>query len=398
MPCLLQYLVWLSDFVTRFFLGSALEVGLLLPCVAGYHQPNFAPSLPVNLTLVYPTSGNIKIDAERAPLLLVRLLHVGFSCSGPGLIDAFVCACEPTPRQLDVGGQLINAMATCDAPYGAGVMGDRTPGWYNPTARVYSVQLCLFGSFSLYYLVPPAVTVSGPAVVQLTDPGVSIIVTGAVSGSPNDTRSMTYLWTVESPNGPVQLCPEVQMTDLELQVCSLVNGTYLFTLTVTDSYGGVGSASLRVVANAQPTAALALDTTLSPRILLLCDASTDSEDALADLVFALRYFSGPDPSVIPAPEEFVPMGTGNTPRVPEPDAFRPGLFSVTLPTLGTHWFQITVRDSAGGLSTAVAYTTNTVAVFAGHDVVVNDNSQPILLNATAYSSGPALSIDALLGR
>jgi hypothetical protein len=292
-----------------------------------------------------------------------------------------------------MGGQLVNALDTCAAPYWtAGVVDDAHPGGHNPVTRVYTVQLCLLGSLSLYYVVPPQVTISGPAVVQLTGPETVIPVTSTVSGSPDYVSALTYLWSVLTPSGPAQLCPGAQMTEPVLRLCGLVNGTYLFSLAVKDTYGVGATASYRVFANAQPSADLVLDATASPEITLRCNGSTDSEDPLASLVFAWRYFFAPDPSIVPFSEEFVGMGAKDTPRVPEPSVFRPAVFSVTLPRLGTHWFQVTVRDTVGGTSTAVASTTNTVAVFAGHDVIVKEPVQVVSLNGTAVSSGAPLAV------
>ncbi len=283
--------------------------------------------------------------------------------------------------QVDVDGILVDAVTSCDPPYGSG-----GEGGYDPVTRMYSVQLCFLGAFSLYYQVPPEVSIATPKVVHLVDGDVRIVADG-VGTDPDGFSEVTYEWTVATPRGPVQLCPGQDLTMAHLELCDLVNGSYALTLTVTDANGGVGSKTVLVTANVPPTAALSIDTSGTGPILLSANQSTDVEDALPDLVFAWRYFLAPDAAYVPLPSDFVRMGTEGTPRVPVPKMFRPGVFSVEVPALGTHWFQVTVRDTEGATATATASTTSTLTVFAGQNVVVSGNFSMVVLNGSAISTG-----------
>lgn len=159
---------------------------------------------------------------------------------------------------------------------------------------------------------------------------------GSASNDPDGSISV-YAWTkLSGPAGNTFGTPNAATTTIN----SLVTGTYVFRLTVTDNLGATGTDDVQVRVNALPTAAAGNDQTLgvgTTSTTLNASGSSDADGTIS--TYAWTKISGPACTITS------PSASSTT---------------ITSLTSGVRIFRITVTDNNGGTST------DDVQVFVGN--------------------------------
>ncbi|MEI9946807.1 MAG: carbohydrate-binding protein [Chitinophagaceae bacterium] len=139
--------------------------------------------------------------------------------------------------------------------------------------------------------VPPTATAGLPQTITL--PVSEVTLTGTGTGN-NGATIASYAWTrVSGPNNTPAL-NIVSPTTASTSVTGLVQGTYVFRLTVTDNLGGTGIADVTITVNQPPTAdAGTTQTILVPLSQVLLTGSGTSGNG-GSLTYAWTRVSGPN--------------------------------------------------------------------------------------------------------
>ena len=227
---------------------------------------------------------------------------------------------------------------------------------------------------------PPTANAGADNTVQL--PATTVSLTGA--GTDADGTISTYAWTkLSGPAGGTITTPGTANTS----ITGLIQGVYVFTLTVTDNLGATGTDNVQVTVNAAavnqpPTANAGADNTiqLPTTTVSLTGAGTDADGTIA--TYAWTKLSGPAGGTITTP------GTANT--------------SITGLIQGVFVFTLTVTDNLGATAIDnIQVTVNAAAVNqppvsnAGADLNISLPTNSITLNGSA-SSDPDGSITTYL--
>lgn len=191
--------------------------------------------------------------------------------------------------------------------------------------------------------------------ITITLPANSTTLTG--SGTDADGTVASYAWTmVSGPNNPTIAGANAATTLLT----GLVQGTYVFRLTVTDNSGAVGTDDVIVTVNAatnQPPTANAgsdITITLPANSTTLVGSGSDADGTV--ISFAWTRVTGPGT---------VTFGSANA-----------AITTVTGLSQGVHVFKITVTDNAGATGTdSVTVTVNAApnqppTANAGSDITI----------------------------
>ena len=130
-----------------------------------------------------------------------------------------LCFAAPS-LQLDENGTWVNAADTCRPPNSA----------YDPTTRVYTVDICHFSSYALFFQQPPVAVVRAARVVQLTA-AANVTFDATASYDPDTTYPLvSFSWELSTPvsntsgSGP-SLCPGVGTGHAVVALCNLIPGT-----------------------------------------------------------------------------------------------------------------------------------------------------------------------------
>src|SRR5579871_4359058 len=177
----------------------------------------------------------------------------------------------------------------------------------------------------------------------ITLPTNSVSLDGSASKDP-DGNIVSFNWTKIS--GPAQ-GTIVSATNVTTIVNSLVQGTYIFKLTVTDNNGATGTDSVTIIVNAAPNQPPVANAGASKTITLPVNStsldgskSSDADGTISSYNWA--QVSGPSTATI----------TGATTSTP----------TVSSLIAGQYVFQLTVTDNSGASSTAeVNVTVNPAA-------------------------------------
>ncbi|MBS1603271.1 MAG: PKD domain-containing protein, partial [Bacteroidetes bacterium] len=231
------------------------------------------------------------------------------------------------------------------------------------------------------------VTVNPPASVtpvanagantSITLPTNSVNLDGSASSTPDGT-SLTYAWSLLS--GPATYTitsPSAAKTS----VTGLVNGTYIFLLTVKNGSGVSATAQVTVTVNPAPAvipvanAGTAINITLPVNSASLDGSASSSPDG-SSLTYAWLLQSGPAAYTITSPTAAKTTVTGLA--------------------QGVYKFQLTVKNSSGNSATStVTVTVNPAAVpiaNAGADVSITLPASSASLNGSASSSPDGSSL------
>jgi hypothetical protein len=254
----------------------------------------------------------------------------------------------------------------------------------------YKFQLTVKNSGGNSATATVTVTVSAAAVVtpvanagadvSLTLPTSTANIDGSASTSP-DGSALTYAWTyVSGPAGYTITSPAAATTT----ITGLVQGTYIFQLTVRNAGGNTATDQVTITVNAAatvtPVASVAgpIGITLPTSSVTLNGSASSSPDG-SSLTYAWTYISGPAGYTIATP-------TGATTLVS-------GLVQ------GTYKFQLTVKNSSGNTATATVIVTVGAAPVvvpvadAGSDISITLPTSSVSLDGSASSSpdGSALT-------
>lgn len=221
--------------------------------------------------------------------------------------------------------------------------------------------------------VPPTAQAGGDKTLNL--PTNTVTLTG--SGTDTDGFITTYLW--EKISGPSFTAGGTNAASLVLS--NLVDGVYIFRLTVTDNQGATGSdlATITVIAaNQSPVANAGADKTISlpTSTVVLTGAGSDTDGSVAS--YEWTTVSGPGGEIL----------TNNlTPTL-----------TVTNLTEGTYIFQLTVTDNQGAsdvdevIVTVLAAPVNQLPIVnAGADRSITLPVNTITLNGTASDSDGSIA-------
>jgi poly(3-hydroxybutyrate) depolymerase len=170
---------------------------------------------------------------------------------------------------------------------------------------------------------PAAPTVNAGSNQTITLPTNKVSITGSATGT-----NLTYKWTQASGPNTATLSGQ---TSLVLSASNLVQGTYVFTLTVTDDLKRSVSMDVNVLVNASrsnqaPTVNAGADQTVSlnnPKITLKATAS-DPDGSIVSYTWTKTW--GADATIT--------NGATNSP-------------TITLSAGGNYTFRVTVKDNAG---------------------------------------------------
>lgn len=200
---------------------------------------------------------------------------------------------------------------------------------------------------------------AGPDIV-LTLPTNSVAISG--SGSDPDGSIATYAWVKTS--GPTATLSGQSTATLNLT--NLIEGTYVFTLTVTDNLGATGSDQVTVTVNAAalnqvPIANAGPDRTvnLPTSTLNITGSGTDPDGSITSYFW--EKISGPA----------VTIANANTATV-----------SLSALVAGTYVFRLTVTDNQG----ATAFDEMTVNVIAANQSPVANAGADIILTLPTSST------------
>ncbi len=204
--------------------------------------------------------------------------------------------------------------------------------------------------------------------ITLTLPVNSTTLTG--SGSDPDGTISTYTWArVSGPTTFTLGTPNVSTTALT----NLVQGTYVFRLTVTDNSGLTGTDDVTVIVNAAPNQAPSANAgnnitlTLPANSTTLNGSGTDPDGTIAG--YAWTRVSGPTTFT---------LGTANAATT-----------ALTNLVQGTYVFRLTVTDNSGATGTDdVTVTVNAApnqapTANAGANIVITLPTNSTTLNGTA---------------
>lgn len=172
---------------------------------------------------------------------------------------------------------------------------------------------------------PPIANAGQDILINL--PTTTTILNGILSNDPDGTIS-TYAWTKVSGPSSYSI---TQPSSSNTPVTGLVNGVYVFRLTVTDNNNATSTDDITVTVNQVPTANAGQDiTTQLPTIVTLNGAlSTDKDGSIASYLWT--KVSGPSSGTITNPNN---VST-----------------SITNLVTGTYVFRLTVTDNNGATAT-----------------------------------------------
>jgi len=209
--------------------------------------------------------------------------------------------------------------------------------------------------------------------LTLTLPTNSTVINGTASDP--DGGNVTYLWSQESGPATATLSGE---TTADLTASDLVEGTYIFRLTVTDDEGDTASdeVMVTVIAENQPPVALAeADVTSGDAPLLVNFTGSNSTDDVAVVSYLWDFMDG---------------GATSTDADPSYTFTTPGMFDVSLTVTDgeglTDTDTITITVTADGNQPPVA--------LAEADVTSGD--APLLVNFTGSNSTDDVGIVSYL--
>jgi alpha-tubulin suppressor-like RCC1 family protein len=220
-----------------------------------------------------------------------------------------------------------------------------------------------------------------PVVIPIANAGTDIAITlpvnsvnldGSASSNPGG-GTLTYAWSEVS--GPVSYTiasPTASTTG----ITNLVQGVYVFRLTVTNSQGNVATASVTVTVNPAPVvipaANAGTDITITlPVNTVNLDGSASSNPGGGTLTYAWSEVSGPATYAITSP------GSSTTP--------------VANLVQGVYVFRLTVTNSQGNAATASVTVTVNPALFviplanAGTDITITLPVNSVNLDGSASS-------------
>lgn len=200
---------------------------------------------------------------------------------------------------------------------------------------------------------PPVSNAGANQVVNL--PTTSTTLDGSASYDPDGTIT-TYAWSKTSgPSSGTITSPSSAITT----VTGMVQGTYVFNLTVTDNGSLTNSSSVTVVINTPPTASITVSDTLvilnTSTISLNGSASTDPDGSISSYLWT--KVSGPNGSTIVSPTSSITNVTGLV--------------------LGIYVFQLQVTDNRGAISTVTKRITvlpSSTYYFNDRGTLIYDNS------------------------
>lgn len=199
------------------------------------------------------------------------------------------------------------------------------------------------------------------------------------SGTDPDGSIATYKWTQSSGPSVANL---VGQNTASLAVGNLTEGTYIFTLVVTDDDGATGVDDMKVIVNAAnlaPTANAGANKsiTLPTNTVVFSGSGTDPDGSIS--TYGWTQVGGPLPAT---------LTNGNTPNL-----------TVVVPIDGTYTFRLTVTDNDN--TTAfddVQLTVNAAAVNQAPTANAGPNQNLTLpvnfINLTGSGSDPDGSISA----
>jgi len=258
------------------------------------------------------------------------------------------------------------------------------------TQGTYKFQLTVKNSGGNSATATVTVTVSPAAVVtpvanagadvSITLPASSASLNGSASSSP-DGSSLTYSWIyLSGPAGYTITDPYAATTG----VTGLVQGTYVFQLTVKNASGNTASDQVTVTVNPAasviPVANAGAPVTITlPTSSINLDGSASSSPDGSSLNYSWVYVSGPAGYTIASPYA--------------------AKTSVTGLVQGTYKFQLTVKNSSGNTATATVLVTVGAAPVvipvadAGSDISITLPTSSVSLDGSASSSpdGSALT-------
>lgn len=192
------------------------------------------------------------------------------------------------------------------------------------------------------------------------------------SGTDVDGTIASYLWTkVSGPTGGTITSPSSQNTG----ITALQQGTYVYSLLVTDNLGATGSDFMQVIVNAANVAPTAdagpcQVVTLPVNTATLTGSGTDPDGTIAS--YAWVKISGPTGGAISSPSSATTNVTGLT--------------------VGLYVYQLTVTDNGGLTASSVTQVTVNPAVIppnipptanAGSDQNITLPTSTVTVNGTA---------------
>ncbi|MEO6870543.1 MAG: T9SS type A sorting domain-containing protein, partial [Ginsengibacter sp.] len=193
-------------------------------------------------------------------------------------------------------------------------------------------------------------------------------------GTDSDGTVVSYLWTKTSGPSTFNI---VNSASAVTDVSGLVQGTYQFTLTVTDNNGATGSSSMQVIvnpaANIPPTVNAGSNQiiTLPTNTITLTGSGTDADGNIAQ--YSWSKISGP------ASFNIVNSGAAST--------------EVKSLTEGTYKFQLTVTDNKGASASASVQIIVNAAVNIPPIVNAGSNQTIVLPNSSVKLNGTATDAD-----
>ncbi|HWK04077.1 MAG TPA: PKD domain-containing protein [Puia sp.] len=283
------------------------------------------------------------------------------------------------------GGTLTYAWSEVSGPagYTIGSPAAATTAVTNLVQGIYVFRLTVTNSQGNIATAPVTVTVNpAPVIIPVANAGSDQIVTlpvntvnldGSASSNP-DGGALTYAWSeVSGPAGYTITSPAASMTS----VTNLVQGVYVFSLTVTNSQGKTASATVTVKVNnaayLTPVANAGADITITlPVNTANLDGSASSNPDGSALTYAWSEVSGPAGYTIGSPSA--------------------SATSVTNLVQGVYIFRLSVTNSQGNSATdMVTVTVNPAPVIipianAGNDITITLPVNMVSLNGSASSN------------
>ena len=282
-------------------------------------------------------------------------------------------------NSTSLSGTGTDADGTISSYLWAKISGPSSGTIVTPTAATTTLNSLVQGVYTYQLTVTDNNGATGTSTLQVTVNTAPIAIAGAnilislpvntttLSGSGTDADGTisSYAWAkISGPASGTILSPNAATTILN----SLVQGVYIFQLTVTDNNGAIGTASIQVTVNAAPVAIAGANILISLPVntTTLSGSGTDADGTISS--YAWAKISGPASGTIVSPNAATTV--------------------VNNLVQGIYTYQLTVTDNNG------ATGTSTVQVNVNAIPIANAGADKLLTLPTNSTSLTGTGTDA----